>query len=361
VKDRISTRQLLFLQLTTIAPTALIFLPGLVLAAAGHDAPWALLASIAVGLALDTLLVYALVPLSPPELFTSTFGTAAGRLATLLYALLLAIGLVAIWAEFLILIQSLVLPLTPSWATGLLAAAVAGVLVSRGPTAIARLNDLVVPFTVAVVTALLFAATLRVKTWNLLPWLPSGSGFRANSVWLPVTFLGEVPTGAAFLAYVRRTGAGHLRRALLAGVMAAALALFGVVVISLGALGPVLSRELAFPFFEVISEIRIGDFLTKNAVWLIAVGSLLLYVKIAIWVFAIADACRAAVRRGPRSLWAWGVIVATLAGAVAGYTSVTAATKLVTDTWAHGVFPLLAVLVVTAGVPRLRQGIRVRT
>lgn len=355
MNNRIATRQLAFLQFSAIAPTILIFLPGQLLNMAGHDAPFAVALTLLLSLLLDAALVWSLVPWSPPRLFREVWGPSGGRLATALYAVLLSVGLVAIWSEFLILMRTPVLPLTPPWAVGILAATVAGILVSTGPTGIARVNDLVIPTGLVVVSLLVVAVSLKIQPWNLLPWRPNTGGITWHAVWLPTTFLGEIPLGAAFLGRTRAEKDTWLRWALLGGAMAAGGSLLAAVVVSLGVLGPQLARHLAYPFFEVVSEIRFGDFLTKNSLWLIAVGSLLLYVKLSIWVFAIADGCRAALGRGPRSWWAWGVIAVTLGVSLVGFTSMATASDLIWVGWSKSAFPVLAALIVAAGLARLRR------
>ncbi|MCL8208949.1 MAG: GerAB/ArcD/ProY family transporter [Actinomycetia bacterium] len=348
----ISRRQLAFLQFTTIAPTILVFLPGAILAGAGHDGPFVVLAALAEAAGVDAVLVAALVPSSPPQLFRQAWGDLGGRLATAGYALGLGLGLVAVWAEFLILIRTEVLPLTPEWAVAALGVLVTGLMASRGPAGIARVNDLVVATTTLVMVALVAVAAGGIETWNLLPPYPLAWTRLWGLAWLPVTFLGEIPVAATFLPRVRDRAPRALRAALLLGAGAAGLALLAPVVVTLGVLGPVLAREIPWPFFEVVADLRIGQFLTKNALWLIAVGSLLLYVKIAIWSYAVADSCRAAARRGTRRVWIWAVVPVTAAVAVHAFTATAAAQDLVAADWAEGVFPFLAVLVTAAGVVR---------
>lgn len=352
MSQAISRRQLGFLQFTTIAPTILVFLPGAILAGSGHDGPFVVLAALVEAAVLDWALATALVPSSPPQLFRRAWGPLAGRLATALYALGLGLGLVAVWAEFLILIRTEVLPLTPEWAVGGLGVVVAGLLASRGPSGIARVNDLVVAATTLVMVALVAIAAGGMETWNLLPPYPLAWTRLWGLAWLPVTFLGEIPVAATFLPRVRDPAPRALRTTLLLGAGAAGLALLAPVVVTLGVLGPVLSREIPWPFFEVVADLRIGHFLTKNALWLIAVGSLLLYVKLAIWSYAVADGMRAAVGWGGRRLWIWAVVLLTATVAVRAYTATAAAQDLVAMDWAEGVFPLLAAMIIGAGVVR---------
>jgi spore germination protein KB len=273
-----------------------------------------------------------------------------GRALSFFYALFLSVGLVAIWAEFLILMRTPVLPLTPPWAVGILAALVAGVLVTTGPTGIARLNDLVVPAGVAVVAFLVLASNHRIDQWNHQP-----SSLSWQAAWLPVSFLGEVPIAAIFLDRVRSPSLRARRWALVGGALAAGGALLVAVVVSLGVLGPELVARLSYPFFEVVSEIRVGDFLTKNSLWLIVVGSLFLYVKLAIWVYAVAEGLRAAVGRGCRSAFAWGVVAITLAVALLGFATVGAARSLIWNGWAEVVFPSLVALTLASGLARIRR------
>jgi spore germination protein KB len=355
MNGRISVRQLVFLQFTAIVPTMLIFLPGQILNHAGHDAPWSVLVALVGGIGVSAFLAWALVPYPPPRLFRAAWGPRGGIPVTLAYCLVLALGLVAVWAEFLILMRAEVLPLTPSWATGILAGVVAGVLVTGGATGIARVNDLITPLTLVVVAALVVAASLQIQSWNVLPWYPLNPVSMVKAAWLPLTFLGEIPLGAAFLGPVRRTPAIRLIEALSAGSLAAGIILLISVLLTLGVLGPQVASHLSLPFFEVIASVRIGDFLTKNAIWLIAVGSLLLYLKMAIWVYAIADALRAAFRRGARSFWAWGVIAVTLTVAVAAFSTAAAGTALVTRGWAAGAFPALVVIIGVSGLVRRRR------
>jgi len=350
--NTVSRRQLAFLQFTTIAPTILVFLPGAILAGAGHDGPFVVLAALLEAAVLDGVLVTALVPFSPPRLFLRAWGPWAGRLATALYGLGLALGLVAVWAEFLILIHTEVLPLTPQWAVGALGVIVAGQLASRGPVGLARVNDLVVAATTVVMVALVAIAAGGMEAWNLMPPYPLDPVRIWSQAWLPVTFLGEVPVAATFLPRVRERSPRALRTALWLGVAAAGLALWAPVVVTLGVLGPTLAREIPWPFFEVVSDLRIGHFLTKNALWLIAVGSVLLYVKLAIWAYAVADGVRTAVRWGSRRLWIWTVVVLTAAVAVGAYTATAAAQDLVAVDWAEGVFPGMAMMITAAGVVR---------
>jgi hypothetical protein len=353
VNNRIGIRQLLFLQFSTITPTILIFLPGEVMNASGHGAIAVVLLALAAALLLDWALAWALVPFSPPRLFRQAWGPTVGRLLSLVYALFLSVGLVAIWAEFLILMRTPVLPLTPPWAVGILAALVAGVLVTTGPTGIARLNDLVVPAGVVVVALLVLASVLRVDPWNLLPLMPDPASLHWQAVWLPVSFLGEVPVAAIFLDRVRSPSLRQRRWALMGGALAAGGALLVAVVVSLGVLGPELVARLSYPFFEVVSEIRVGDFLTKNSLWLIVVGSLFLYVKLAVWAYAIAEGLRSALGRGARSLLAWGVVALTLAVALLRFTTVGGARALIWDGWAEVVFPSLVALTLLSGLARV--------
>lgn len=300
----LSKRQLAFLQFAATGPTVIVSLPGLVIAAAGHDATYAVLLAGVVGLAIDFLIVTAVGTGSPTDLFQSAWG-GAGKIFGVFYAGALFLGIAAIWMEFLGLVQAEMLPRTPPWAVGGLALFVVATLTRGGALGVARSTDLLLPVVGSLALLIFLGTGTEVRLIHLLPWWPESGRTIWRAFWLPTAFLGQGMLGAAFIGQVEQPELGGLRRAILLGQSGAALSLFLTVVIAVGALGPVFARQFMLPFFQVLHNLRVGEFLTRNEIWFLPIWIGLMYSKLAIWSIAVGDVARYTVGRWSPTLWYW--------------------------------------------------------
>ncbi len=353
----ISVRQLAFIQFAVTAPTTLILLPALIIEQARHDALWSILGATFVGLIVNATVATAAAPYGPAGLFRRGFGPAWGRVATGVYWLVVGIAIVIMWGEDLAFVHTRIMPHTPLWAIGGISLGTVVILVRGRAVGLARMVDLLVPVSVGVLVGLIGANMPRIQLWNIWPWYPVSWKAGITAVYVPLSFIGESPIGVTFFPFVRSTSPRTFRRAILWGSGASALLLGLITFLTIGVLGSPLAADVPYPLFEVLATFRVGDFLTRNAIWFFVVWQNLLILKLAIWTYVWTLAGRALWPGAPRWLWLWVGLPVTLIAFLLTLSTEVRQFHSITQLWAPILFPTLIALILLGGLCR---GIRSR-
>ena len=345
---RLSLRQLAILQSVATVPTTLVFLPGLTLQKVGHDAVWTVFGASLLGLAWTILIAWAGQGKSPQAVLADITPRCLGRGLLLLYGITLASVIIAQWDELSAFVQAELLPATPSWAVLALALCAVMVCTRKGWLGLSRTVDIIAPLAaVAFVMMAAWTASL-VQGWNLLPWLLLHPVHDLKAVWLPATFIGEGFVGMAYADFTKGTPR-QITTAVVAGQVVSSGVLVVVVLLALGGLGPVYGGMVTYPWYALIKELRLDGFLTHLEFLFGPMWIMLLYLKSAIWLIAVADVGRKIWHKSPYWGWILATGLVTMAFSVSHSTD-TSRLVYLRVWWGNREFPLLWILAVGGGI-----------
>ncbi|AEJ38889.1 spore germination protein [Sulfobacillus acidophilus TPY] len=341
---RISLRQLTGIQMMSILPTTLVFLPGLTFHTATTGAFYAVLLASVVGWALNRIITRSCLGESPVTGFPAHFGPFLGRILLGIYGLGITTGLISIGNELMTFIQASVLPRTPDWAIAGLVWPVAWVLADGGYEGIARMTDiLVIGFiVVSLVVALPLFGYIRLS--HFVPyWPPQGSTLLA-AVWIPASFLGETVIGVAFVDGARDLSPKARQQALMAGAWLTTDIFIGLIMTLWGVLGAQFAAQTTFPLLEAIRDIRVGQFLSRFDLLFVPLWVGLIELKLGIWIFAAGTALARSVGIGPIRLWFGLVSFVPLVMAALLFPSVAGRISFLRWSWADTAYPTLVLV-----------------
>ncbi len=313
-RGKISCIQTVYLLVTLVGATAVIFLPAITAHAAGRDAWLAPLLATLPGIYL-ALVLSALGKRFPGQTLIqylqAVLGTWAGKTVGLLYLFYFLHTNGVIIREFGELLVTVVMPRTPLVVLHAVMILLGAWAVRGGLEVLARTVELTFPLVIFLFTAAIVLTAKDMQFKNLLPVLENGLIPVVKASLDPIGWRGEIVLLAMFLPYLARPGEGG-RCAVLA-VVFIGLLLTADSIANTAVFGPTVPR-MTFPTFSLVRQVSIADFLERIDAVLVAIWVLGMFGKIALFYYAaVLGAAQLANLRDYRPLvLPVGVILAAL-------------------------------------------------
>jgi len=277
----------ILLMMSTIAPTAIVSVPSVVVQLSEQDAWVSIIIAMVAG-GLFSLLIGSICRQNTQTTFLdwlrvrlgSKAGTAIGILLTYYYLISVVIEM----REFVNFIGENVLSRTPVYFLLIITVAVVMYGVSQGIVNIARVNLIVLPLSllVFIVTGILLLKNIHIE--NLLPLWEHPLRKVAQGSMTPTTWLLQVSILlliAPFMSKPEEAGKVGMW-----GIVLTSIELGIIVVAAITIIGSRLISIMSYPTFYMIGIIQIGTFLERIDLLFISIWICMMYVKMSIVMFA---------------------------------------------------------------------------
>ncbi|MGB9809210.1 MAG: GerAB/ArcD/ProY family transporter, partial [Caldanaerobacter sp.] len=176
-EKKISSKQLVFLLVTTVISTADVFLPSFVALAAKQDAWISIIFSFLFSIIIFSL-YYKLAIMFKEETFFSYInkivGSFAGKIISFLYLLFMLHGISLVMRELIEVMVNAFMPHTPAIVFYIVLIVSVMYTVSKGFLAIVKLNELLFPFGMLLLAFVITLDLPKVDMKNFLPILENG-------------------------------------------------------------------------------------------------------------------------------------------------------------------------------------------
>ncbi|HBT47422.1 MAG TPA: hypothetical protein DEA73_06040 [Peptococcaceae bacterium] len=280
-------------------PTALLFLPALIVSRAQQDAWMSVVLAIVFTLPLALLLGWLLYRFPGRTLFQvaeTVLGKILGKAMTLFYVLAFVQWNAIVLREFGEFLVAAVMPETPLIVFTVTLMVLAVYAARNGLEVIARSAQFILPLMVSFFLIVLVLATPKMSLRNLFPLLEGGLGPLLLGAFITLGSTGEIIVISVVGAFLQQPEG--VKRSLILGL---AGILFFLV---LGVMGGVLvfgaceAGRLTFPAFSLARVISIGNFLERIEVLFMAiwVGGIFIKVTLNLYIAALGLATAADLR-----------------------------------------------------------------
>lgn len=310
ITDRLNLRQLYFLLVAVTVPTEMDLMPSMLLRVSHRDAPFSVMGASLLAI-VPLLLAISFIRRSPLpfiDLLVRAYGR-FGRVLLGVFAAVLLLGMVIIFAEALIPVRMVMLPHTPGLVLTVLGIFLIWYVADGGPFAAAQVASVVMVLLLCVVVFVL-PLTAKYMEWGFIlpPW-PLQMDRVLMSVWAPFGFMVQVSIVVVAASWAHSQAAA-VKAAVWALVTDAVLILVAVTV-PLLVFGPEYAANLALPFTSSVRVIHYGFILERldvfaTIIWIIGIG-----IKDAIWAIVAAVLLAGAWGRRPSSLLTAVLVIGT--------------------------------------------------
>ncbi|MHA6483384.1 GerAB/ArcD/ProY family transporter [Paenibacillus sp. strain BS8-2] len=284
---QISSRQLMFLIVFTILPTAVLFVPAITAAAANEDAWLSTVTATAAGLALS-LIVTKLASLYPDkslDLFSKDIvGRILGMCIAILYFWFFLHGSSIVLREYVEYLSTAVLPETPLPVLIGTILFLAAITVRCGLEVISRLAEIIFPILMSMIGFVLLCTILDVDWSGFLPIIPEEPKAVLHGAYTPFSWLGEVVMAAFLIPHMKRRKDSN--KIVLQSISLIGIILTAAVLIAIGVFSSPEVARMQYPMFELARFIQIDDFLERvgwliSSLWILGV-----FLKVTIFYYA---------------------------------------------------------------------------
>ncbi|MFZ5631568.1 MAG: GerAB/ArcD/ProY family transporter [Bacillota bacterium] len=318
-RGKISCTQTVFLLITLVGSTAVVFLPAISARIAGRDAWLTPLLATAPGIYL-ALVISALGRRFPGQTLIqylqSVLGSWPGKITGLFYLFFFLHTNGVIIREFSELMVTMVMPRTPPVVFHVTILLLCAWAVRGGLEVLARTVEVIFPLMLFIFAAAVLLTVKDMHLENLLPVLENGFKPVIRASLDPIGWRGEIILLAMFLPCLDRPGEGG--RCAVAAVVIIGIILVFDAVANTAVFGPAVGR-MTFPTFSLIRQVSIANFLERIESVHVAIWVLGMFGKIALFYYAaVLGAAQLANLKDYRPLvLPVGVILAALATLVA--------------------------------------------
>lgn len=320
MKQKISSFQAVALIYSTIVPTAVLVVPGVVIHHSREDA-WISIVLATLFCACSVLFYGSMLRRNPDKPFVAWIGERLGRTTGIIVGLLLTLYYISIGAvileEFSNFLNDQVLLQTPSIFIMIVIMAVTGYAVSQGVEVISRMNLIVTGVAVVVYGASFFMFSNIMKPHLLQPMLSNSFAHIAYGSVLPISWISE----SAFVLIL----APHIERPAHAGKLAAwAILLAGfhltiTVLLAIAVLGPDLPQVFQYPSFNLIEVLKIGNFLERIDILFVSFWICTIYIKMSVFLFGAFHCLTHTFRLRPAKPLIWALCLLIMVTALFSY------------------------------------------
>ncbi|WP_152395232.1 GerAB/ArcD/ProY family transporter [Paenibacillus guangzhouensis] len=287
MQTKITKLQGILLMMSTIAPTAILSVPSVVVQLSGQDAWASIIIAMLVGI-LFSLLIGSICRQNTQTTFVEwlreRLGSKVGTLIGILLTYYYLISVVIEMREFVNFIGENVLSRTPVYFLLIITVVVVMFGVSKGIVNIAQINVIVMPLSIVVfiVTGILLMKDIHVE--NLLPvWDHPLSKVVHGSI-TPFTWLLQISILLLIAPFMNKPEeAGKVG---IWGIVLTCIELGIIVIAAITIIGTKLISIMSYPTFYMIGIIQIGSFLERIDLLFISIWICMMYVKMSIVMFA---------------------------------------------------------------------------
>jgi len=283
--EKVASSQMVFLLVTTVVPTAFLFVPAITTEKAGHDG-WL---SVLVGATAFGLLV-ALVCTGLGSYFPSQsvveyapqlVGKFAGKLVGLLYIFFFIHINAVIVREFGDFLVTAFLPETPLLVFNIFVILLAAFATRSGLEVIARMNQFVFPLFIFALAFIVFLIIDQMTFENILPFMEHGiKPVLAGSI-TPSAWRGEVAIILMLLPFLNEPG--EARKSVIWAVLIIAFSLTMPTLVGILVFGAELNSHFVFPTLELARYVSVAEFIERTEAIIIIFWVAGITVKVAVF------------------------------------------------------------------------------
>ncbi|KAA9004850.1 GerAB/ArcD/ProY family transporter [Paenibacillus spiritus] len=308
MNSKIGSAQASMLLFNAVAPTALIVLPLIIGTYAEQDAPLVVLISLALGLGVAGIVAALIRTTNGMPLLDWVRKLGSPALAFLLGLMLLQYYLDAtatILREYINFLKDNVLQNTPASILLVVILGAALYITGRGIESVARVNSIVVLLLMLFLPVFLAGVIPLSDSHNLLPFFDHSAAALTKASLMPVGWMSEIAVLLLLAPYLktpqRAWRIGMLGLLYIAGLLM--LAIFS----SVAVFGPYFVKMSAYPGFAVISVIHLGRFIEQLDILFISYWILMIYIKLALFLFACQECLKQTFRLKEREPYHWAI------------------------------------------------------
>lgn len=273
--------------ISAILPTEIVVLPSIIGSYAEQDSPFAILLSSTLGMVFAAL-IGSLVKDTKGTPFLDWVGNHSSPLvATILGLIMLQYYLdttASIFREFINFIKDNILTNTPVILLTGIVAIVTLYIASRGIDAIARINTLVVIFTVLFIPVYIIGLKNLSDLHRLLPLFQHSFPTLMVASLTPASWMSEMSVLLFLTPYLRYPE--KARASGFYGQISIFIFMIITMIVPLAVYGTEFIKSATYPGFSAIGIIRFGDFFENLDVLFISYWILSVYIKMSIFLFA---------------------------------------------------------------------------
>ncbi|ULL14090.1 hypothetical protein DVH26_06310 [Paenibacillus sp. H1-7] len=284
--QKITSIQCIMLIMSSITPTFILTVPSIVVESSGQDAWLSILLAIAAAV-LIAWLIGAICSMNPGMLLIDWLDSRLGRLAGSLFGLILAFyyftNETIIIRQFINFMSENVLTRTPAYAIITVALLVMLYSANHGIEVIARINMIISLITFLTILVTIILLLNKVQLPFLLPIGEHSIRSIIHGSIPPTAWLSEVAILLVLLPYLK-----HPEHASLIGiwsVIASGIELLLFVVAAIVIFGPELITILAYPTFNMVGILKLGNLMERIDVLFISLWISTMYIKMSIFMF----------------------------------------------------------------------------
>lgn len=270
--DQIDSKQITALIIMTIFPTLILMNPSILMRVNGKDAPWVLLLAIFLGVvfARISIAIYRKFPAKrQTQTFFIAFGRWIGGVFCFMYLLVILSLLVLIFREFAELCSwAFAFGDIPAEVFLVMGGILAFVMSISGIEVIARMCQLLMPFSILIILVILIAAVPWMDWRFLFPPVPGIDQDLFLMTAHPLGFFSEGFFMGMFFPYVKTT-ITQLSRAMVSGIVWTGAICLITLVGLIAFFGGKLGGDLTMPLLHLSKSIRYGTFISHLQVLLV--------------------------------------------------------------------------------------------
>lgn len=308
MKPKISTFQTVAIVVNTIAPTAVLSIPGVAVGFAANDG-WI---SVAIAAAAGIVIAIAVAMIcrrNPGLLFIewieSQFSRTVGVIMGLLFGMYYFNAFCMIVRQFANFVSDMVLDATPIFILIGVMVAVAAFSIAHGIEALARSAALVLLLVILVIPISIGLNFDDINLKKLLPLFDNSAAQIGLATISPILWLSEVSILLIVQPYMKHPK--KVMRASIIGSVGSSIQLMLVTIMSVGIFGSRVVRMMSYPLFNTVGIVEVGKFLERIEIFTVSVWGMTMYVKMAVFLFASMHCLTHALRLKSNGHVLWGL------------------------------------------------------
>lgn len=288
-KSKISSIQAIYLMITTIIATVILFVPGITVSHARQDAWISIILATGCGLLIARLVTTLGLRFPDRTIFEyagEILGRWPGKLAGLLYIWWFLHMDALVIAEYGSFLASVFLPETPVIVFSLVVVGMAAYAVRNGLEVVARTNEIFLILILGSIFILMLLATKDMNFQRLLPVFDTEATDIVKGAATPLAWFGEIAALTVIIPCINKPRKVHLAAAV--AVLASGMLLLLIIVGMLAIFGPNLLAAFLFPTLNGARIISISNFLQRLEAVIMVIWVTGGFVKICVFYWAAA-------------------------------------------------------------------------
>ncbi|MGI1692014.1 GerAB/ArcD/ProY family transporter [Thermoanaerobacter uzonensis] len=287
-EKKISTKQMIFLLVTTVLSTADVFLPSFVALAAKQDS-WISVVISFVTSSIVFVFYYKLAILFKEEMLFSYVdkitGKFIGKIITFLYLLYILRIVSLVIRELIEIMINAFMPHTPPMVFYVVLIISVMYTVSKGFLAIVKLNELIFPFGMLLLAFVITLDLQKVDIANFLPILENGIKPPIIGSILITSYMLETVIILLIFPHI-----SEKEKALKGGIISLGILALSMMlgVLAIGIFGAKTASNFQFTALEMVRNIKISDYIQRFDSLVMAMWLMGIYLKIVIFTYIFA-------------------------------------------------------------------------